>query len=571
MALLRLALAVFLIQNSLPQENLNGSIHGVVLNAITGTRLAGAAVELIGTEHGRVVSRSTKSDGAGEFNFADLPPGFGYQLIVSGEDLQSTAHGQNSWDDPWVPIRVEPGQSVNNIQISVNPLTSIRGTVRNDKGEAISNARVVALRRAYAQNQPVLEETGFTISSPTGFFSLSGLSPGIYYVRVMPVNREDSTADTLLKTPSLFDRPSNTSRLFLKNDPKGYPMTYFPGTPDLESAEAIHLRSGGAATNIDVVVSEVVTGRLTGSVQSTEQPASSGNVILQRQGASMESSWTRTAEIRQGVFDIRGVLPGSYVLRARTGEAPDLQWGRVALEVSPGNNTRIDIQVSPASNISGRIRVEGRPETNLVDPGLYSVSLSAATSWADTGLPFTRLSIAATNAIPDSEGRFLFRNVPPLDYRVLVTLEDKDSGQVPAALRDLYTKTIRVADRDVSEEGLEVTVPFDDVVDILLASDSGGLNGRVHNEIGENAGGATIVLIPDLRRRWDRYKATTASNTGRFQFQGLMPGSYKLFAWNLPSPGAWYDPEFIRDFEDRGTPIHIAPGVADYVELQLLR
>jgi hypothetical protein len=75
-------------------------------------------------------------------------------------------------------------------------------------------------------------------------------------------------------------------------------------------------------------------------------------------------------------------------------------------------------------------------------------------------------------------------------------------------------------------------------------------------------------VIPDDRNRQDRYLAVRVSTSGRFQIQGIAPGKYKVFAWKEAPPGAWYDPDFLRKYEDRAVAVEIEPGVGDYLEMK---
>jgi len=79
------------------------------------------------------------------------------------------------------------------------------------------------------------------------------------------------------------------------------------------------------------------------------------------------------------------------------------------------------------------------------------------------------------------------------------------------------------------------------------------------------------VLVPESRYRRDIYFGATTSSTGRFQFQSVPPGNYKVFAWPTAPVGAWFDPEFLRDYEDRAAPVRIEPEAAEYIELEWMR
>ncbi len=81
-----------------------------------------------------------------------------------------------------------------------------------------------------------------------------------------------------------------------------------------------------------------------------------------------------------------------------------------------------------------------------------------------------------------------------------------------------------------------------------------------------------MVVAPDkgLRKRLDLFFQVAVSSTGRFSMDGIPPGQYKLFAWAHVEDGAWFDPEFMRVYEDRGTPVHIDESGAHPIEVPLL-
>ena len=58
----------------------------------------------------------------------------------------------------------------------------------------------------------------------------------------------------------------------------------------------------------------------------------------------------------------------------------------------------------------------------------------------------------------------------------------------------------------------------------------------------------------------DLYKSAVTDENGQFSIQGISPGTYKLFSWDYASTGAWFDADFIRGVESRGTPLSITTG-----------
>jgi hypothetical protein len=108
-------------------------------------------------------------------------------------------------------------------------------------------------------------------------------------------------------------------------------------------------------------------------------------------------------------------------------------------------------------------------------------------------------------------------------------------------------------------------------LEIVLSPDGGRVDGRVLQEQ-RPVGGAWVVLAPDppRRDREEMYSMKATDALGRFSLLGLPPGDFKLFAWE-PVPGTNYtDPDFLKGFEDRGTPVHIEERQQQTVQLEAI-
>ena len=80
-------------------------------------------------------------------------------------------------------------------------------------------------------------------------------------------------------------------------------------------------------------------------------------------------------------------------------------------------------------------------------------------------------------------------------------------------------------------------------------------------------------MTPDtaLGRRADLYRTTQTDAQGRYQFQDVSPGDYKLFAWEEIEPGAWQDRDFMRAYDDRGQSVHVDEGSRQTVDATAIR
>jgi hypothetical protein len=70
--------------------------------------------------------------------------------------------------------------------------------------------------------------------------------------------------------------------------------------------------------------------------------------------------------------------------------------------------------------------------------------------------------------------------------------------------------------------------------------------------------GKQVVLIPDQQsERLDFSKSVTSDPNGKFSFDGLTPGVYKLFAWESIEPNSWHDRGILSRYESHGVSIQI--------------
>lgn len=113
---------------------------------------------------------------------------------------------------------------------------------------------------------------------------------------------------------------------------------------------------------------------------------------------------------------------------------------------------------------------------------------------------------------------------------------------VPVALKNVYVKSIRFGDKDVLNDGLHLDGPAKETLEIQFSTHAATLQGTVDDGKGTSVANVVTVLVPDapLRQRPDLYKVTRTDAGGRFLFERIPSGSYRLFAWEniLDGPGA---------------------------------
>ena len=55
-----------------------------------------------------------------------------------------------------------------------------------------------------------------------------------------------------------------------------------------------------------------------------------------------------------------------------------------------------------------------------------------------------------------------------------------------------------------------------------------------------------------------------------FQFTGVRPGKYRLFAWEEVDDDLWQDPEFRKNYESLATEITVGPSETQNAHLRVI-
>ena len=125
----------------------------------------------------------------------------------------------------------------------------------------------------------------------------------------------------------------------------------------------------------------------------------------------------------------------------------------------------------------------------------------------------------------------------------------------------MIPESIRSEEIDALQEGLTVARSGKRPLEIVLGHNGASIDGAVQDKDDQAVPGATVVLIPEakLRFRHDLYQQASTDQFGRYRFQSVTPGDYKLFVWADIEEGIWFDAEFLKNAEAQGHPMTIDP------------
>jgi hypothetical protein len=521
-----------------------GTISGTVIDAVSEQPLKGAEVRLRGLPSAtgtaqQSTSRSTSasSDASGRFVFEGLSPGR-YLLLVSLDGYINDYHANPMLRGELLSLAA--GQHINDVVLRLLPYGSIAGHMTNEAGKPIRGVSVQAMKSSYLRGMRDLHDAAHAVTSEAGEYRITGLAPGKYYIRAKPL-------------ASLKPKPGSD---------KTYVPLYYPAANDRVRAVALVLRAGEDLAGIDLNLVPVHTVHIRGRVINarTSLPSSEAEVtLLSDQGEMIFASKDFSAA--QATFEFQGVLPGSYVLVAQQPSNPrerKTMWGRTSIEVGDTNLEHADVVVGPGVDVSGRIRVEGKTPVDLGEKG---------SRHGMTGILVSQEASALAGLVPDidiatvnADGTFIFREVPEGSYRI-------NFGQAPAGF---YLKSSGAA--DVLETGITVGRGHSPpALELVLSPGAGRVDGSVESG-DQSVPGALVVLVPDGKQRAqpNYYRQALSDQLGRFAMRNIVPGDYMLFAWEQIDRDAYYDPEFLGQYEDRGKALHIEESGQATVKLEVI-
>jgi len=586
MNILRIALLLFQVQL--------GSVSGLVTKPGGTEPLSGATVILspvasqaalpagvilspdVPSQNPRLLTAISEDDG--RFTVNNIEPG-DYRLEVQSPRYGGVAYGQRKPNGPGAILTIAPGQRLSDLKVSMVPTGAISGRVTGPGGEPVANANVQALKNVYLDGKRVLSVVQTTTTDDRGEYRLFWLTGGKYVVVAatrssslntsvsLPLKPGETTpADRLmiatqisLTFSALLDGSNLVKRILEDGTVReeSWLPTYYPGTTDRTQATPVEVSAGSTVPGVNITVGPSPVQRIRGRVTGF---ATQATVTLAAATPAFTGLMTNNgASTIDGSFEFAGVLPGPYYLTAR--DRAGLVGTPVAVLVADRDIEGVTVTVAPGITVSARIIAEGVTPGSL-DPltglmGTLRPELTGLPAGSQTNL---RGSIQlGTNVM-------VFPNVPPGDYQFGI-----GQGAPRENLQRFYIKSLRLGQEDVSSTFRVTSNATNVILDVVLTTQTGSVEGVTLGRTGDPAGNATVALIPASgRNRINLYQTVVTGSDGKFRFQEIPPRDYKLFAWDDIETGAWADAEFLRTYESRGLTLRISENSKDSVQLNVI-
>jgi len=345
-----------------------GQLEGVVLRA-DGQPAAGAEVLADNWQQGATV----RTDSAGQFSF-ELPPGTYDVSARSGEEagvLQGVA--------------VAVGQRVQGLSMRLSAGARISGKVLRKDGSPLLGARVEACRME--PGCPDLPRQGqvFAGTDESGAFSLSPLAAGTYYITVFPAGGGRFWKDLGRLAAgehsdlTLLCEPTVAPECQLQESEEGSPQR------TLASIQGRVVHSRGLPVRTVIV-----------DVFSAEPAQNGVGLSGKERWDAIRKKRATSYEFLSDRFELRGLVPGPRLI---VFSAEGMR-SSVLLDVRPGEHRDLEVTVSPAVSMRGRI----------IDAATHQ-----PLDWVSVDHPLSSTLSAG------KDGRFAFRDLPPGEQFLLVT------------------------------------------------------------------------------------------------------------------------------------------------------
>lgn len=537
------ALLAVCAQSQRPAPRLS-SIGGTVVIRPGSEPLKKVLVQVVAENQQEGGNYTASTDADGHFHVDNIEPGR-YRIFLERTGFIAVNERGQKADLNVLTVRAE--QAVENLLFQMLPTAVISGRITDEDGDPLSEVRVIAQMKKPGKTKR--ESVGTAATNDLGEFRLAGLFPGQYWIVAMPpVDFRDYEKEE----KSLAGEGQPDTR---------YVNTYYPGTYDAMLASAVTVKAGDEMpANFTLVPAR--TYRVRGIVMGVAAGQKPAVELASKAGDSIRSSEVGP----DGQFEVRGVAPGSYVMRASSPTESQSFTARQDVAVVAADVDGLKITPLPSFTLSGHLHIEGSTAGDLTQ---YSANLRQTELPDDPGFFISQESFG-TNAPVDRLGNFEWKDVTPGNYVVQVYGGD---GQ------GFFLKSVKLGGRDIAT-GFTASGPAS--LDLEVSTKGGTVEGAVLDAAVEKAAerngdevhpvaNATVVAVPEKKYRKlpDHFGIGATDQNGRFTIRRLAPGTYTLFAWHDIEESVYRDPDFLKSQEANGKAVKVEENSHQQVELKL--
>ncbi len=473
--------------------------------------------------------KSAVTDANGRYELKELPAGK-FTLSASKANYVGISYGQTRPRGVGQTIELADGQTLSNLNFTLQRAGVIAGHIVDEFGEAVTDVQVMAMRSQFFNGERRMMPAGGrpAQTNDIGDFRIFGLAPGQYYVSATLRNLMFGDTD----------------------DRFGYAPTYYPGTGSQAEAQRITIAAGQTVSGVNMTLLPVRTSKISGKALDADgKPLVGGMVMAMERAGAMFMAMRSPGQVRpDGSFTLNGITPGSYTLRLG-GPALDAT-ATANVTVTDGDVTDVLLVAGKQSAIRGRVLVDA----GSTPPRASTLRLFASSAEMMMGGGQATVNDDFTFEMKVPPGRYILRMAGPIN--------------------DWYLHAVRLNGLDVTDNGFDVANASVTDVAVEVTAKPSGATGKVVDENGQPVRDAWVVVFAQDPQHWNsptRYVTAGRPNLNNVYTTQVPAGEYFAIALNDVEQGEWNDPDFLAQLRDRATRVSVADGERTTVDLKLAR
>ena len=526
--------AVLLLAAFLPQAETArlAVLRGRVIST-AGSPVQGARVRLSSREPNAMPS-ATSSQADGTFLFQALAPGT-YSLYAMKPGYRAAIALP-------LEVTVQPGDDRVGIDIRMSPPAVITVKIKEPSGEPAVKADVTLYRATWIDGRRAVVEAQAGTTDDRGQFRFHNLAEGSFFIG----------ASTFLPESPVGEVRAEVLRAF------------YPSAGQLSEALPLKVSSGQEAGPVEVTLKAQRGFSASGHAMNGVSGGACKACIVTVSSLDLMAGFRelRASVNAAGGYIVRGLPPGAYrVSAASETNAGKLVAARI-FEISDRDREGVDLVAGPGQTVSGRIVLESPPPTGA------SIGVQPAPP---------KLNAGEMRVCFRDQGRFDFSCDTPVWPNLTFEAEDMAAGTYTLDVEPLfpggYLKALRLAGQILPGREIQLGEQGSlSGLEIVVAFDSSTLSGLVKSGDSTEPLAAqpdlSAVLIPEQGQSpFLRVRSAGIDTNGKFQFDGIAPGAYMLYAVPSSESMECQDPEYRSRFGSFGKRLDLAPGRRDTVEL----
>jgi hypothetical protein len=416
----------------------------------------------------------------------------------------------------------------------------ISGRIFDEDGEPMANVMVNALKYSYREGHRELTLVTEAQSNDLGEFRLFGLAPGRYFVSAAQMEWNQVVGE------KEFSGAGNANE-------KGFAKVYYPSALEPDKASPLTVKEGEQIPSIDFLMKQIqvyrIRGRVTNLVSKRATRGMQVLVLPRKQETDYFGFGMNNLVKADGSFELAEVTPGEYTVVAMFFDEGKLYSTQQDVDVTAADVDGMVLSVNTGVTIPGRINWEGKPSPGKDDGMVWLRSTQ------------TMFGIGGSQARMEDGWQFTLKGVPDGTFRV----------HVNGLSEDCYIKEVRFGETVLPDIELRVRGAAANL-EITVSSQGAHVQGQVLNQDDLPVAGAWVAVVPEEEKRkfLRLHKSGLTDQYGHFEIRGLAPGKYKVFSWEGIEKQAWEDPDFLKEYEDKGKDIEVVDSDQKSLELKSL-